>query len=1104
MANDVEKRITAKFVADTTGLNKSVGDVNRQLKLAQSEFKNTSTQIGVFGKDSEKLKSVQDGLAKQVELHSKKVDLYKNSIEKTTSKMQDNIKERDRLKVSLDSSNKAYDEAVKLYGKESEQAQKAKEEVSKLEKEYKNKEKAIESNTRQIQNYETNMNKANTQMVKTQGELNKINQELDKSNNKWLQASDTLKKNSESLKSVGEGMNKAGNTILKATAPLVGLGAASLKFGIDFESAFAGVKKTVDATDEQLSRLSDGIRNMAKEIPSSATAIAGVAEAAGQLGIQTNNILGFTRVMIDLGEATNLSADEAATSLARFANITQMSQGDFDKLGSTIVALGNSMATTESEIVAMGMGLAGAGAQVGLTEAQIMSFAGALSSVGIEAQAGGSAFSKVMIEMQLAVETNSEKLQDFANVAGMSATQFKQAFKEDSAGAIIAFIKGLSDAEKQGTSTIKILDDMGITEVRLRDALLRASGASDVFSEAIKTGTKAWDENIALSNEAAQRYETTESKLKILKNQFVDVGIKLGDVLIPYLEKGVDKLGEFADWLGNVDSETLESTAKMVGFAVAIGGVLKVGGGAISTVGNIAGGLSKLTKVLGATKVATAGVGTVASVAGGTAGLGGLAAGLGGAVVAAAPFLLAGAAVAGVGYTIYKGMTEEAIPAIDLFADKVEYAATSIDGSYSRMSSGYETTVTTISESTKTAVGAYLELDESAKKSIDSIYIHSTEITEQMKNELIGKYEEMGATINSTTEQKRIENINDLQEFFNESKALSEREESDILANTEKYYSDKQKTVQGYEDEIKRIIEIASNERRKLTETEVMSINGLQQKMKEEAVKILSENEIEAQIILQRMKDYDTRITAEQTAEHILKLNESRDKAVAVANEEYEKRIATIIKMRDEAKVISTEQADALIEDAGRQRDGIVQRAEETRLEALDKMRRMNKDLDEQVETTTGKILTWWDKLKRWWGDWKPETKTFETQQKTYSTVVTSYASVGGKPAVSANWTGTNSFQGGLTTLHEKGYEVYDLPRGTRIYNHEASEDMVIKAAEEVVGKMFDKNNMGGYVQNAPILHVDNLQVRNDGDIQKITDKIVREMNKMGIVRGIV
>ncbi|WP_105152678.1 phage tail tape measure protein, partial [Streptococcus suis] len=118
-----------------------------------------------------------------------------------------------------------------------------------------------------------------------------------------------------------------------------------------------------------------GIRNMAKEIPASTTEISAVAEAAGQLGIKTENVLDFTRVMIDMGQSTNLSAEEAANSMARLANITQMPQDKFDELGSTIVSLGNNFATTESEILEMGLRLAGTGNLVGLTEAQIMGLA---------------------------------------------------------------------------------------------------------------------------------------------------------------------------------------------------------------------------------------------------------------------------------------------------------------------------------------------------------------------------------------------------------------------------------------------------------------------------------------------------------------------------------------------------------------------------------------------------------------------------------------------------------------------------------------------------------------------------------------------------------
>jgi len=384
---------------------------------------------------------------------------------------------------------------------------------------------------------------------------------------------------SKKLESVGKNMEKAGEKLNKyVTAPVVAMGTLSAKAAIDFESAFAGVRKTVDATEEEFAALEKGIRDMSKEIPASAAVIAGVAEAAGQLGIETENILEFTRVMIDLGEATNLSAEEAATSLARFANITQMSQKDFDRLGSTIVELGNNLATTEAEIAAMALRLAGAGSQVGLTEAQIMSFAAALSSVGMEAEAGGTAFSRVMVDMQLAVETNSERLKVFAEVAGMSAEEFRRAFQEDAAGAIIAFIQGLATAEDRGLSAIKVLDDMGISEIRLRDALLRAAGASNVFTDALEMGTQAWEENTALTKEAEQRYQTTASQLQIAKNHLQDTAITIGEIMVPHLVNFAEKIKNLAEWFKNLNPETQETIVKMAGLAAAIGPLLIITG----------------------------------------------------------------------------------------------------------------------------------------------------------------------------------------------------------------------------------------------------------------------------------------------------------------------------------------------------------------------------------------------------------------------------------------------------------------------------------------------------------------------------------------------
>lgn len=306
---------------------------------------------------------------------------------------------------------------------------------------------------------------------------------------------------------------------------------------IEFESAITGVYKTVDGTPEQLSQISDEVKDLALNIPATTTEIAAVAEAAGQLGIATENVMAFSEVMINLGEATNLTSDEAASALAKFTNITGTQASEYENLGSTIVALGNNFATTEKDIVAMSTRMASAGTLAGMTESDILALAASLSSVGIEADAGGSSMSTLISKMQLAVETGSEQLEQFASVAGLSADEFTKKWGEDAAQALYAFIAGLQDTERNGMSATAVLDDMGITEIRLSNAIKALSNNSDSLGQALTFANGAWEENTALATEANTRYSTLESKLGMTKNAANNLSIAVGDVFTPTISK---------------------------------------------------------------------------------------------------------------------------------------------------------------------------------------------------------------------------------------------------------------------------------------------------------------------------------------------------------------------------------------------------------------------------------------------------------------------------------------------------------------------------------------------------------------------------------------
>lgn len=368
----------------------------------------------------------------------------------------------------------------------------------------------------------------------------------------------------QAVKSVEGGSAKILDKLTRMSVSFAAvLGGAAVKAAADFEESFAGVRKTIDATENEFKRLEGAFRDMSKQIPVSVNEINRVAEAAGQLGIKNENIVGFTKTMVAMGVATRMSSEEAATSLARLANITQMPQENFDRLGATIVDLDNKLATTASEITEMALRIAGAGKVVGMTEAEIVSFAAAVSSVGIQAEAGGTAISQAMINMSEAVKTGNEHLGTFALVAGKSVDEFSRLFQTDATQAIVAFINGLNTMKDSGEDVFGVLDQLGLDGARMTRVMLGLSGAGDLVNRSLAIGNEAWRSNRALVEESEKRYKTFWNQLKLTWNIINDVLITVGQELLPVLkllngslqgwlksQEDLNKTG--SDWVNNV------------------------------------------------------------------------------------------------------------------------------------------------------------------------------------------------------------------------------------------------------------------------------------------------------------------------------------------------------------------------------------------------------------------------------------------------------------------------------------------------------------------------------------------------------------------------
>ena len=411
---------------------------------------------------------------------------------------------------------------------------------------------------------------------------------------------------------VGKEISGFGSALTRGvTAPIVAGAGLVVKAAIDYESAFAGVKKTVDETATvSYQKLSDGIRQMAKELPASAVEIANVAEVAGQLGIKTEDILSFSRTMIDMGESTNLSAEEAATAIAKVANIMGLTSNDYSRFGASVVDLGNNFATTEKDIVEMTNRLAAGGKLAGLSTPDILGLATAMSSVGIEAEAGGTAMVQTLTGIGKAVsgvgKGAKEKLELIAQIAGTTSESFSQAWKEKPAEALQSFIKGLQKAHEEGKNMDGILSDLGMKGIRQGNMLKSLALASDKMSAAVNRSNQAWKENTALTNEANKRYETTESQLKMFRNQLTDIAIEFGGPLIKALREGlnaakpwIENLSELAKKFSSLSTEQQQNILKWGLFAAALGPALKLLGGGVSVIGGFVKAIGGLSKGIG-------------------------------------------------------------------------------------------------------------------------------------------------------------------------------------------------------------------------------------------------------------------------------------------------------------------------------------------------------------------------------------------------------------------------------------------------------------------------------------------------------------------------
>lgn len=581
-------------------VNASLGDLSGAgLERANKSLKTFRDEMG----KAEKNITTQKNALKQAETeynkNTKGLNDNLKALKNNQSRVQNSIVTRQEELEKLKASSVGLDKNSIAFKDNAKAIKWTQTEIDSLQKQHKSIGTEIEKVNKDIQKNSDSVTAARKAVAEAEATYGKFAQKLpeveaaqkkiDKAMNaeKWVNTG-------KSMKDVGGAIDDITKPLQFAAAGTLALGVASGKAAMDYETAFTGVRKTVDGTEEQLAAVDKGLKEMSKTTPVSAAELANLAAVGGQLGIETGEtgetILKFTKTMADMGAATNLTGEQGAAAMARFLNVMGESKDNVDRVGSSIVDLGNHTATSEAEIAEMALRMGKFGNTVGMNSAQVLGYSAALSSLGIEAQMGGSAIGRTWLSTQEAVSGGGESLEAFAKYAGVSAADFKKQWSTDPSGAFNSLIKGLS-ATKDLT---KALGDLGIDNIQDKQAVMALANGYDLMTDCLNRSSKAYEENTALTNEANAAYNTVANKLKMAMNAVTNAGIEWGNVLLPEVQKGAEWIGKAGEALGNM-SEGQKQVYLGIGKTVLVTGALsKAVAVGTKTIGGIVEGVGTL------------------------------------------------------------------------------------------------------------------------------------------------------------------------------------------------------------------------------------------------------------------------------------------------------------------------------------------------------------------------------------------------------------------------------------------------------------------------------------------------------------------------------
>lgn len=807
-----------------------------------------------------------------------------------------------------------------------------------------------------------------------------------------------VSKELEKTAKVGANMTKVGSNLTKAvTLPLIGAGTAATKMAIDYESSFAKVSTLLDKNIVDYDKYKNDILDASGESKVAVDEFSEAVYGSISAGVDQTKAIKFTTDAMKLAKGGFTDGAKAVDVMTTAINGYSMSADDATKISDMLITTQNLGKTTVDELASSMGAVIPVAASVNFGIEELSASYAQLTKNGIATAESGTYLKSMLSELGKSGSVTDKTLR---KLTGKGFADLKKEGKSTSE--ILMMLDG--EAKKNG----KTLKDMFGSVEAGSAALVLAKGNGEEYNKMLA----AMQTSAGATQEAFDKMDATPAeKLKGAVNELKNSAIKLGTNMIPVVTTIADKINELVQWFNKLTPEQQKNIIKWGALAAAAGPVLKITGGLVTSytklkpllsgtntliskgvpllgklgtklatsnglVGKLGGVLSKLggsgsvaTTALTTAAGSAGSLGTAAAGAAGTAGVGGLLSSLGGMAVAVAPWVAGATAAVTAAYGIYKVLDQDVIPKVDLF--KTETIA-----SFNEVTGKYEIMTVKIGEETQKQVQAYIDLSNSAQQETMNMYVGVTAATDENVASITTKVNDMAASIIAATNNQRNEVVGKYNDMFANTTAITDQEKAEILNSVQEGFNQRVANTEEMKNEILAIYEQIKQQGGHITSDQQARLDELYNNMKTSAVQAMSQNEAEQNVILNRLASSTERVTAEMVGNTIKEMNKEYKEQVKTAG----KKRDELVRQAEELKTLEggkyAEKAQQIIDAANKEYEETVASSKKIKTEGIDKLMSAHSEFADNVDVSTGEIVSDWDKMFGKWDKWQPESKT--------------------------------------------------------------------------------------------------------------------------------